>query len=106
LPAKEIDLSRVQYAHAGLDRREEAIAAAERGVAMIPLEKDSMLGAWRVWELAAVHARVGDPEVAIDLLKDLTKFSGGYTFAWIDMDPMWAPLRSHPRYGELAAGAD
>jgi non-specific serine/threonine protein kinase len=93
-------------AYAGLGRRAEAIAAAERGVAMIPLEKDSMLGPLRVWELAAVHARVGDPDVAIDLLKKLIRFSGGHTFAWIDMDPRMAPLRSHPRYRELAARTD
>ena len=93
-------------AYAGLGRRAEAIAAAERGVAMIPLERDSMLGPIRVCELAAVHARVGDPDVAIDLLKKLIRFSGGYTFAWIDMDPRMVPLRSHPRYRELAARTD
>ena len=32
--------------------------------------------------------------------------SGAYTFALIDMDPRMAPLRSHPRYRELAAGTD
>ena len=91
-------------AYAGLGRRAEAIAAAERGVAMIPIEKDALLGPLRVWELAAVHARVGDPDVAIDLLKKLIRFSGAYTFALIDMDPRMEPLRTHPRYRELAAG--
>ncbi len=57
-------------------------------------------------ELATVHARVGDPDVAIDLLKKLISFSGAYTFALIDMDPLMAPLRSHPRYRELATGTD
>jgi hypothetical protein len=51
--------------------------------------------------LATVHARVGDPDVAIDLLKKLTEFTGAYTFALIDMDPLLEPLHTHPRYREL-----
>jgi TolB-like protein len=89
------------WALSGLDRRDAAIAAAERGVAMMPLERDAMLGPPRLWELAVVHARVGDPEVAVDLLERLDAHSGDFTAALFEMHPLLATLRDDPRYRAL-----
>ncbi len=88
-------------AYAGLGRREEAILAAQRGVVMLPLSKDAFTGPIRLWELAVVYAKVGEADAAIDQLETLLDFNGWYSGALIDMDPLWDPIRDHPRYQAL-----
>jgi len=86
---------------AGLGHREEAIRAAQRGVEMMPLSKDALLGPVRLWVLAVVYARVGEATAAIDRLETLLDFNGGYSGAQIEMDPLWDPIRDHPRFQAL-----
>ncbi len=86
---------------AGLGRRKEAITAAQRGVQMLPLSRDAILGSIRLWELAVVHARVGKADAALDQLETLLDFRGRYSGAQIEMDPLWDPIRDHPRFQAL-----
>ncbi len=86
---------------AGLGRREAAILAAQRGVEMMPLSKDALFGPNRLWELAVVYARVGEADAAVDRLETLLDFSGSYSGALIEMDPLWDPIRDHPRFQAL-----
>ena len=89
------------FAYAGLGRREEAITAALRGVQMLPLSRDALIGPVRLWELAVVYARVGEADAAIDRLETLLDFGGWYSGALIEMDPLWDPIRDHPRFQAL-----
>ena len=57
--------------HAGLGHREEALRAARTGVDMMPISREAYRGAYRVEDLARVHALVGDPDAAIALLEEL-----------------------------------
>ncbi len=86
---------------AGLGRREEAITAALRGVQMLPLSRDALIGPVRLWELAVVYARVGEADAAVDRLETLLDFNGLYSGALIEMDPLWDPIRDHPRFQAL-----
>ncbi|MEE8367154.1 MAG: hypothetical protein V3S30_02450 [Thermoanaerobaculia bacterium] len=52
-------------------------------------------------ELAVVYARVGEADAALDQLETLLDFSGAYSGALIEMDPLWDPLRDHPRFQAL-----
>jgi serine/threonine-protein kinase len=89
------------YAYAALDRREEALAAAERGHEILPLEKDALRGADRLWELAVVNARLGNAETAIDQYRILIEFTGAYSVPLLEIDFFMDPVRDHPKYREL-----
>ncbi len=68
---------------------------------MMPLSKDALLGPIRLWELGVVYAKVGEADAAIDQLETLLDFRGRYSGAQIEMDPLWDPIRDHPRFQAL-----
>lgn len=88
-------------AYAGLGRREEAIAAAEHGYKIMPLTKDALNGAARLWELAAVHAKVGNAEIALDHYRTLIEFTGAYSVPFLELDLFMDPVRQNPAYQAL-----
>jgi len=55
--------------------------------------------------LAHVYAWTGEPDSAIDLLRELLTVPGYITYGYLRVDPSWEPLRSHPRFQELLASA-
>ena len=70
-PGDERIPSALGQVYAGLGRKNEAIREGLRGVEMLPYEKEAMRGAQRVMDLAAIYARVGEPELAIERLEFL-----------------------------------
>lgn len=84
------------YAYAALGRREDALAAAERGLEMMPLEKGAFEGRVRLWELAAVNARLGNAKTAIEQVRTLIEFSGEYSVPFLEIDVYMDPVRDHP----------
>ena len=90
---------------AGLGRKQEAIQEGERGVALLPVEKEAYQGYYRVLDLARVYTMVGEYDAAIDRLEQLLSIPGHLTTAWLRVDPTWAPLRGEPRFQRLLAGA-
>jgi serine/threonine-protein kinase len=89
------------YAYAALGRPAEALAAAERGHEMLPLKKDALRGADRLWELAVVNARLGNAAAAIDQYRTLIEFTGAYSVPLLEIDFFMDPVRDHPKYKEL-----
>src|SRR2546429_9743176 len=53
---------------AGLGRKREAIQEGERGVALLPVEKEAYQGYYRLLDLARVYTMVGEHDAAIDRL--------------------------------------
>jgi len=90
---------------AGLGRKREAIQEGERGVALLPVEKEAYQGYYRVLDLARVYTMVGEYDAAIDRLEQLLSIPGHLTTAWLRVDPTWDPLRGSPRFQRLLAGA-
>jgi hypothetical protein len=88
-------------AYAGLGRREEALAAARRGTERVPLARDSINGATRLWELAVVQAKVGDAPGALASYEELIEFTGVYSVEFLELDVWMDPLREHPEYEAL-----
>jgi serine/threonine-protein kinase len=87
-----------------------ALALAERGIGMFPINKDALTGPRPLDILARVAARAGDSDRAISTLKKLLSIpyeaplaaNPPLTPALLRLDPMFEPLRSDPRFQKLA----
>jgi serine/threonine protein kinase/Tfp pilus assembly protein PilF len=97
----------------GLGDNAAALTLAERAIAMIPIEKDALLGPRPLDILARVTARIGDPDRSIATLQKLLSIpyeaplaaNPPLTPALLRLDPMFEPLRKDPRFQKLIASA-
>jgi len=88
-------------AYAG--RKAEAIAEGERGVALLPPEKDALGGPYQVHQLARIYLLTGEPEKALDLLEQLLARPYYLSPGWLRVDPTFAPLKGNPRFERLSS---
>ena len=95
--------SALGIAYAGLGRVEEAIRAGERGVDLLPVEKDAIRGLDRVEDLARILTMTGQHDAAIDQIEYLLAAPGDLSVARLRIDRTWDPLRGHPRFQALLA---
>jgi serine/threonine-protein kinase len=89
-------------AYAGLGRKEEALREARRAVETLPISKDALDGSVVEIERAAVEARVGDTDAAIEHIRHLLSIPCLLSPALLRIDPRWAPLRNDSRFRKLA----
>ncbi len=88
---------------AGLGRKEQAIAAGKKAIAMMPIEKDMYIGPRLVHDLALIYTRLGMVEEALDQIDLLLSIPAKFSVVVLEMDPRWDALRDHPRYREILA---
>ena len=84
-----------------LGRKNEAIRAGERGVELLPMSRDGFFGPYIQHQLVRIYLLVGEPERALDRLEPLMEIRYTLTPAWLRIDPMFDPLRKHPRFQKL-----
>jgi serine/threonine-protein kinase len=89
------------FVHAYLGRKEEAIRAGERAVELLPISKDAFDGTRCVHRLAEIYTIVGEYEAAIDQLEILFSVPSLISAHALRLDPIWDPLRDHPRFQKL-----
>jgi TolB-like protein/Flp pilus assembly protein TadD len=87
-----------------LGRKEEAIREGQRGVALLPVAKDALAGAYYQHQLVRIYVLIGEPEEALDQLEPLMKMPNYLSPGWLTIDPNFDPLRSNPRFQKLVAG--
>jgi serine/threonine protein kinase/tetratricopeptide (TPR) repeat protein len=95
--------SSLGIAYAGLGRKEDAIREGKLGVEMLPVSKEAWRGARRVEDLARIYVMVGDLDAGIDQLEFLLTVPGNISISLLRFDPVWDPLRDHPRFKRLLA---
>jgi TolB-like protein/DNA-binding SARP family transcriptional activator/Tfp pilus assembly protein PilF len=84
--------------YAGLGRREDAILA---GKAAVEVVQDPVEGPNRRGLLAEVYVRLGLYDAAIQELQYACSVNSNCGSAALRLDPVWDPLRSHPRFQAL-----
>jgi TolB-like protein/class 3 adenylate cyclase/Flp pilus assembly protein TadD len=98
--------------HMGLGEKQTAFVLVDRAMAANPMEKDAIAGPGPVEIQARVAAQLGDPDRAFAALEKLigrpytsSMASQGVpiTSALLRLDPMFAPLRTDPRFQQLLA---
>jgi serine/threonine protein kinase/Tfp pilus assembly protein PilF len=93
----------------GLGDNAAALTLAERAIAMIPIEKDALIGPRPLDVLARVAARIGDHDRSISALNKLLSIpyeaplaaNPPITPALLRLDPMFDSLRKDPRFQKL-----
>jgi serine/threonine-protein kinase len=93
--------SELAIAFAGLGLADEAVRTGRRAVEMLPPSEDAMDGTDPLAYLAQVYLMVGEPERAIEQLEVLLANPGWLSAHWLRLDPIWDPLRDHPRFQAL-----
>ena len=89
-------------AYAGLGRKEEAIREGKLAVELYPVSKDAFLGPIYVLYLAQIYVMVGEYDAALDKIEYLLSIPYQYlSVPLLQIDPIWDPLREHPRFKRL-----
>jgi serine/threonine-protein kinase len=88
--------------YAGLGRKEDALREARRVTEMVPYSKDTWWGCHFGIHRAAIEARVGETDAALEHISALLAVPCLLSPGLLRIDPAWAPLRGDPRFRKLA----
>ncbi len=101
-PPRPFQRPLLAYAYAGVGRKEDALREARRAGELFPISRDAYHGpSVEIWR-AAVEARVGEKDAAIDRIRYLLSIPSYLSPGLLRIDPSWAPLRDDPRFRKLA----
>jgi serine/threonine-protein kinase len=101
-PERVFERTLLARAYAGLGRKEDALREARQAVERLPISKDAIIGANIEIERAAVEARVGETDAAIEHIRHLLSIPCWLSPGLLRIDPSWTPLRNDPRFRKLA----
>ena len=89
------------YAVAG--KKDSAVAEARRSLALMPSTRDAVAWGEAAEGAAKTFTRVGELDAAIDQLEHLLNAPSWISVPALRTDPVWTPLRGHPRFQRLLA---
>ena len=70
-------------------------------MAMLPISADAFSGPYMQHQLVRIYMLVGEPEKALDRLEPLLKVPYYLSPGWLRIDPIFDPIRKHPRFTRL-----
>ncbi|MFA6469442.1 MAG: protein kinase [Bacteroidota bacterium] len=100
-PMDERFYSALGLAYAGIGRKQEAVTAGERGVELLPVEKEAWRGSFRLYDLAKIYAKVGEQDKAVDILERLLSLSCEVSIPLLKIEPWWTTLKNNARFQKL-----
>ncbi len=87
---------------AHLGQKARAIEEGEKGVRLMPLEKDALdEGPNALYELAQIYALTGESDAAIDKLEQILSIPNMYSVYFVQSDQELASLATLPRFQKL-----
>jgi hypothetical protein len=95
-------LAMLALIQAALGAKKDALTTAARAGELLPIAKDSFDGPILATTLAAVSAKLGEKESAIQQLESLVGVPNGPTPGTLRVELEWDPLRDDPRFKKLA----
>ncbi|MEE9207450.1 MAG: hypothetical protein V3U67_03605, partial [Gemmatimonadota bacterium] len=94
--------SRLGIAYAGLSQAEEAIREGKKAFELAVASKNGQWsGSFSGPDLAEIYLMVGEYDAAIDQLERLLSMPSIISVPLLRFDPIWDPLRDHPRFQAL-----
>jgi serine/threonine-protein kinase len=90
-------------ADAALGHKEDAIREGRRAVELLPVTKDSVIGAMLLENLALIYAWTGEKDSAFEQLGIAAKVPGFLSYGELRLHPNWDPLRDDPRFDKIVA---
>lgn len=99
-PNTQADLAN---AYAFLGRRDDAIAAARRAEALLPLSRDAYFAPSLFALLIQAYITAGAYDLALDKLELLRQVPSPVTISFLLADPHYAPLHNLPRFKKLVS---
>ncbi len=88
---------------AGLERRQEALREARWLQQSVVYREDAYDSRLVAEERARVLAQAGELDAALDEIEQLLAGPGYLSVHTLRLDPLWDPLREHPRFQALLA---
>lgn len=86
---------------AGLDRRGEALEEAHWLQRSVVYREDANAGPLVAEARAHILAQVGDADAAVEEIERLLARPSWLSVHALRLDPLWDPIRAHPRFGAL-----
>lgn len=93
--------SSLTIALAGLGRNAEASRIATELLAEDPIAIDAISGPVALQNVALAEVMLGQYDAALDILERLLASPARLSGPLLKLDPLWEPLRSHPRFVRL-----
>jgi tetratricopeptide (TPR) repeat protein len=84
-------------------QRDSAALSARRALELAPMTDDAFAWHNAAHRAAGTFVRIGDYDTAIDQLEQLLGGPSWISVPVLRTDPLWAPLRGHPRFERLLA---
>jgi TolB-like protein len=88
-------------AYAGLGRAADAVREANQAEDMLNETTDALDGPEWVVNVAEAYSMLGNVSKAMEWLAWAMRIPSRLSPKWIELDPIWAPLRSDPRFQTL-----